>query len=770
MIEGIADVERAVGADYDPMRTIQPRLGCGATVASRALTPACHSGDHAGLGIDAPDGVVLGIDNKQVPGFVARRAFGTVKRRLKGRTTIAGVALLARPGNRGNDALLIDLADAVALALDDIDEIFVAADRACPKDLCLCRQAAIARVRPLTRPCKDLRCNLIRAEAVDQAGFHIGDIEPAAITRSGNIVGFLKDKVSKLSGPTDFMAEAMGRPDELPQHCHGDQILCCLNRIRFVALVIERGDFPRLCLNLTECVYPGLSHKEVAFFIERQRKRILNSRVFCKAAVAAVLGLAASRKGGNNVHAVLCPMSSYFVAGGNLAPDAPCYVKRQADDALLAALLAREFSYVLDTRQVGKSSLMVRAAAQLRRERVRVAILDLTGVGQNVSPEQWYSGLLAQLGAALNLEDALENFAEAHPQLGPAQRFFAAIREIALPAAGPPLTLFVDEIDAVRSLPFPTDEFFSGVRACYNRRADDPELKRLTFCLLGSATPDSLVRDARVTPFNIGQRIEPTDFTLLEARPLAEGFGEGGMHAIERILHWTDGHPYLTQRLCQAVAEVGHCDNGSVDRAVARLFFHESAREEETNLSFVQRRLLEGGEDVTALLELYRRTRRREVKEEAGSPLVAVLKLSGIVRSVRGQLRVRNRIYARVFDEAWINRSIPDGERQRQRAAFLRGLLPTALVGTAGLIATGLLTLRSVRAEQEATRSLNEVRLREQRWKEALEALANERANRSTADATLLKLAEDRLLAAQEENSELRRRLHIPPETDLRLR
>lgn len=463
-------------------------------------------------------------------------------------------------------------------------------------------------------------------------------------------------------------------------------------------------------------------------------------------------------------------MDGFFVAGGNLAPDAPCYVKRQADDALLAALTAREFSYVLDTRQVGKSSLMVRAAAQLRRNGVRVAILDLTGIGQNVSPEQWYTGLLAQLGAALGQDDALEDFSDSHPQLGPAQRFFAAIRQVALPAAPTPLTLFVDEIDAVRSLPFPTDEFFAGVRACYNRRADDPELKRLTFCLLGSATPDSLVRDARVTPFNIGQRIVPTDFTLLEARPLAEGFGDGGMHAIERILHWTDGHPYLTQKLCQAVAEVGHWDSGSVDRAVARLFFHESAREEETNLSFVQRRLLEGGEDVVALLELYRRTRRREVKEEAGSPLVAVLKLSGIVRSVRSQLHVRNRIYAQVFDEAWIVRSIPDGERRRQRAAFLRGLLPTATVGLAGLAATGYLTARSIRSEQEATRSLNEVRVREQRWKEALEALANERASHSSADAALRQLAEDRLRAAQEENTELRKRLGIGPEVDLRLR
>ena len=32
------------------------------------------------------------------------------------------------------------------------------------------------------------------------------------------------------------------------------------------------------------------------------------------------------------------------------------------------------------------------------------------------------------------------------------------------------VVIFVDEIDAVRSLPFSTDEFFAGIREFYNRR------------------------------------------------------------------------------------------------------------------------------------------------------------------------------------------------------------------------------------------------------------------------------------------------------------
>ena len=60
------------------------------------------------------------------------------------------------------------------------------------------------------------------------------------------------------------------------------------------------------------------------------------------------------------------------------------------------------------------------------------------------------------------------------------------------------VVIFVDEIDAVRSLRFSADEFFAGIRECYNRRSEDPEFQRLTFCLLGVATPSDLIQDARM--------------------------------------------------------------------------------------------------------------------------------------------------------------------------------------------------------------------------------------------------------------------------------
>src|SRR6266481_37811 len=126
--------------------------------------------------------------------------------------------------------------------------------------------------------------------------------------------------------------------------------------------------------------------------------------------------------------------SSFYVTGGTLRSDAPSYVERQADRDLYDGLTRGEFCYVLTSRQMGKSSLMVRTAARLREEGATVAVLDLTAIGQNLTPEQWYDGLLALLGRQLGCEEPLEDFYLYNPQLGPLQRFMEAIRQVVLPS------------------------------------------------------------------------------------------------------------------------------------------------------------------------------------------------------------------------------------------------------------------------------------------------------------------------------------------------
>ncbi len=181
--------------------------------------------------------------------------------------------------------------------------------------------------------------------------------------------------------------------------------------------------------------------------------------------------------------------NSFYVTGGTLRRDAACYVQRRADQALYDGAMQGNFCYVLTSRQMGKSSLMVRTAARLRESGVHVAVLDLTSIGQNLNAEQWYDGLLSRLGQQFHLEDELEDFWLNHARLSPLLRWMKAIREVVLPRLAGRIVIFVDEIDAVRSLPFSTDEFFAAIRELYNRRTEDAELERLTFCLLGVASP-----------------------------------------------------------------------------------------------------------------------------------------------------------------------------------------------------------------------------------------------------------------------------------------
>ena len=355
--------------------------------------------------------------------------------------------------------------------------------------------------------------------------------------------------------------------------------------------------------------------------------------------------------------------------------------------------------------------------------------------------------------------------------------------------------IFIDEIDAVRSLPFSTDEFFAAIRECYNRRTQDPEFERLTFCLLGVATPSDLIQDTRLTPFNIGRRIELTDFTEAEAAPLDSGLvgvrhsgvGRSGVRdesdrtptartrewapatperLLQRILYWTGGHPYLTQRLCQAVAaDPNPTSHGwHVDRHCEALFLSAAARERDDNLMFVRERLLRSEPIARAAGSLppgaERAAGRAGGDEPARRHSAAVrYRACGAVPPAAPRaavpsttplpyLRVRNRIYERVFDRAWVTQHMPDAELRRQRRAYRAGLARAAsAAGIVLLVVTGLAVAaleQAHRADVNARKATNSTRVAHMNLgrAQAEAKRANNEADRANRQAKRAKQAE----------------------------
>ena len=63
----IGDINLTVFAHEDAVRAGEATPGCGTVGAIAALTGADHRGNNAGLQIDSPDGVALGIGEVKTP-------------------------------------------------------------------------------------------------------------------------------------------------------------------------------------------------------------------------------------------------------------------------------------------------------------------------------------------------------------------------------------------------------------------------------------------------------------------------------------------------------------------------------------------------------------------------------------------------------------------------------------------------------------------------------------------------------------------------------
>ncbi|MEG4288978.1 AAA-like domain-containing protein [Microcoleus sp. C2C3] len=399
-----------------------------------------------------------------------------------------------------------------------------------------------------------------------------------------------------------------------------------------------------------------------------------------------------------------------YQIGGSLNTDALTYVKRKADDEIYQALKNGDFCYVLNSRQMGKSSLLVRTLHRLQNEGFQCSTIDMTRIGsENITPLQWYKGMIAELWRGFNLlgQVNLKTWWRDAEDVSLLQRLSHFIEDILLVQFPQErLFIFIDEIDSILSLDFAVDDFFALIRFCYNQRAINPEYNRISFAIFGVATPSDLIADKNRTPFNIGRAIDLQGFELDEAQLLVKGLENAVSNpeaVLKQILAWTCGQPFLSQKVCylayrasrETAEGLVNIPPGTeafwVDSLVrSRIIDKWESQDEPEHLKTIRDRLLRDEQRAGRLLGIYQQILQSDPPltppdrgggqsdpplirgRESEAPLLRgaggicaddsreqiELVLSGLVEKKAGLLNVKNRIYAEVFNLEWVEKQL----------------------------------------------------------------------------------------------------------------
>ena len=385
-------------------------------------------------------------------------------------------------------------------------------------------------------------------------------------------------------------------------------------------------------------------------------------------------------------------MTNHFVFGGALPEESPDYVKRDADDQLFSALEDRKFCYVLNSRQTGKSSLSVQTRKRLREAGIYYFYYDISKQGKSAKDtDEWYQDQInaiirsALINYKIYLLDINENIeldkvspklkewweSRSGSSLGKYEDF---IEGHLLQNIKGNIVFIFDEIDSVMNLLFPTEDFFGFIRGCHEDRRDKKQYERLTFCLMGVASPNNLIADKDRTPFNIGTAINlrpfPTDLTDRNSRDTMKPLLNNAwvdINLLQEILNQTGGQPFLTHKLWCLVVEERKADRFTTIEEFVNSKIIDRWKEQDlpSHLTTIQDRFKES-QHTFLLLDLYQKILKSKNMllkvDDDREQLELELKLSGLVLQENGFLKPYNLIYTRIFNLNWV-----ETEREKLR-------------------------------------------------------------------------------------------------------
>jgi len=214
------------------------------------------------------------------------------------------------------------------------------------------------------------------------------------------------------------------------------------------------------------------------------------------------------------------------------------------------------------------------------------------------------------------------------------------------------LVFELDEVDALTKTSY-SDEIFSQIRSVYFSRINFPESQRLTYILSGVAEPSELIKDKRVSPFNIGEKLFLDDFNSNEFNTfLMQSKLPVSSKVAATIFNWTSGNPRMTWDICSALEDrlIEHSDvtSNKVDELVVKMYLTSYDRPPIDHI----RDHVEKDRHVRDAISLLREGNVNSIHDDVKVRMYLYGILSSNIYEVK---TIKNKIIDAALNEKWLN-------------------------------------------------------------------------------------------------------------------
>lgn len=350
----------------------------------------------------------------------------------------------------------------------------------------------------------------------------------------------------------------------------------------------------------------------------------------------------------------------FFNIDGALPSDAPAYIERPADKALLAAIKKGQFCAIFAPHHMGKSSLVTHTRAALEARKVHSVSVSMAGGNDTeIDTEMFFLFLLRRIKIKANLKLDENKWWQSHADMPVATRLKHFWQTELLPAMNGQCVFFIDSVNADTHHNF-VDGLLNAIAEVYAEKPSNSVWKYFSVVLLGQALPEDWGRTSKDAPFSNGVTLHLDDFTMAEMAHFRTGMpdmdDETWQTILQRINFWTAGHPYFTQRIFIDIKRMwdAHWDAERVDNVVDTIFFAYDFISD-PNLQYVIDCFREVPEQKS-LLSFYKSIYKNQAPPpEATAASQRRLAQIGLVKvGEDGTFAVRNNIYREVFNTEWI--------------------------------------------------------------------------------------------------------------------